>query len=278
MHSLLLPYRVYRRFVDEHCAQTAAALSFSTLLSLVPMIGMAFTVIARLPFGESLSKSLERFLLANLLPDRAGAIIVRYVGDFVNQTGHLTLIGSLALAATALVQMLTIEHTFNAIWRVRENRPLLKRIAMHMLTLLLGPLLFGGSLVITTFIASASFGLMEKPIWVEADVLKLVTFVFMTTLFALLYWAVPNRRVVPWHAACGGLLATVGFGSMEKLFGLYVAKLPTYTLIYGAFAAIPVFLLWLYLSWSMILVGALVVAELPARAVRRAKSFQARQR
>lgn len=265
MRSLLLPYRVFRRFVDERCAQTAAALSFSTLLSLVPMIAMAVAIIARLPFAESLSKALERFLLANLLPDRAGVIIVKYVGEFAHQTAHLTLIGGLALAATALVQMLTIEHAFNAIWQVRENRPLLRRIAMHMLALLLGPLLFGGSLTVTTFIASASFGLVEKPFWVEADFLKAVTFTFMASLFALLYWAVPNRRVIPWHAACGGLLAALGFALMQRLFGLYVAKLPTYTVIYGAFAAIPIFLLWLYVSWSVILVGALVVAELPTR-------------
>lgn len=269
MRSLLLPYRVYRRFVDERCAQTAAALSFSTLLSLVPMIAMAVAIIVRLPFAEGLTKSLEHFLLTNLLPDRAGTIIVKYVGEFAHKTERLTLIGGLALMATALVQMLTIEHAFNAIWQVRENRPLLRRIAMHLLALLLGPLLFGGSLTVTTFIASASFGLVEKPIWVEADFLKAVTFTFMVTLFALLYWAVPNRRVIPWHAACGGLLAALGFALMQQLFGLYVARLPTYAVIYGAFAAIPVFLLWLYLSWGVILVGALVVAELPAKPANR---------
>ena len=118
MHSLLLPYRVFRRFVDEHCAQTAAALSFSTLLSLVPMIAMAVAIIVRLPFAATLSKSLERFLLANLLPDRAGAIIVRYVGEFTHQTEHLPLIGGLVLTVTALVQMLSIEHSFNSIWLV----------------------------------------------------------------------------------------------------------------------------------------------------------------
>lgn len=263
MPSPFLPFSVYRRFTEERCAQTAAALSFTTLLSLVPMIAMAVAIMTRLPFSEGLSKAIERFLLTNLLPDRAGVIIVKYVGEFAHKTDQLTLIGGLALTATALVQMLTIEHTFNAIWKVRESRPLVNRVAMHMLALLLGPLLFGGSLVLTTFIASASFGLMEKPIWVEADFLKAVAFGFMATLFALLYWAVPNRRVVHWHAACGGLLAAAGFAVMQRLFGLFVAKLPTYTVIYGAFAAIPIFLLWLYLSWGVILVGALVVAELP---------------
>jgi membrane protein len=160
--------------------------------------------------------------------------------------------------------MLTIEHNFNAIWRVRESRPLLRRIAMHMLALLLGPLLFGGSLVATTFIASASYGLVDEPIWAKTDLLNAVTFAFMAAIFALVYWAVPNRRIAPWHAACGGLLAALGFSLMHRLFGLYLAKFPTYAVIYGAFAAIPIFLLWLYLSWAVVLVGALVVAELPS--------------
>lgn len=275
MHLLLLPLRVFSRFVREQCAQAAAALSFSTLLSLVPMIAIALLIIARLPFADGLSKSLEQFLLSNLLPDRAGVIIVKYIGEFTRKTQHLPLVGGLALIATALAQMLTIEHSFNAIWEVRESRPLLRRIAMHMLTLLLGPLLFGGSLAITTFLASASFGFIEEPFWAKADLLKAVTFAFMAVMFALVYWAVPNRRIVPWHAICGGLLAAVGFALMQRLFGLYVTALPTYTEIYGAFAAIPIFLLWLYLSWAVILVGALVVAELPSKpAARRGASLR----
>jgi membrane protein len=272
MNPLTLPFRVFSRFVDERCAQAAAALSFSTLLSLVPMIAIAVVIIARLPFAESLTNSIEQFLLANLLPDRAGSIIVKYVGEFTRKTQHLTLIGGLALIASALVQMLTIEHNFNAIWRVRESRPLLRRIAMHMLALLLGPLLFGGSLVATTFIASASYGLVDEPVWAKADLLKAVTFAFMAAIFALVYWAVPNRRIAPWHAACGGLLAALGFSVMHRLFGLYLAKFPTYAVIYGAFAAIPIFLLWLYLSWAVVLVGALVVAELPSGARARGRA------
>jgi membrane protein len=110
---------------------------------------------------------------------------------------------------------------------------------------------------------------VQEPFWAKADLLKAVTFTFMTAMFALLYWAVPNRRVVPWHAVCGGLLAAIGFALMQRLFGLYVARFPTYAVVYGAFAAIPIFLLWLYLSWSVILAGALVVAELPAKSSNR---------
>ncbi len=266
MRFLLLPFRVFSRFIGERCAQAAAALSFSTLLSLVPMIAIAVLIIARLPFADGLSRALEQFLLSNLLPDRAGVIIVKYIGEFTRKTQHLPLFGGLALIATALAQMLTIEHTFNAIWEVRESRPLLRRVAMHMLALLLGPLLFGGSLALTTYVASASFGLIEDPFWAQAELLKVVTFAFMAAMFALVYWALPNRRIVPWHAVCGGLLAAAGFALMQRLFGLYISKLPTYTEIYGAFATIPIFLLWLYLSWAVILIGALVVAELPHKA------------
>ncbi len=265
MRLLLLPFRVYRRFVDERYAQAAAALSFSTLLALVPMIAIAVAIIVRLPFAEGLSKALEHFLLANLLPDRAGTIIVKYVSQFARKTQQLSLVGGLALIATALIQMLTIEHAFNAIWRVHESRPLLRRVAMHLLALLLGPLLFGGSLVVITFVASASFGLVEDRLWAGADILKAVTFASLAAMFALVYWALPNRRVAASHAACGGALAALGFVLMQRLFGLYLAKLPTYAVIYGAFATVPIFLVWLYMSWAVILVGALVVAELQAR-------------
>lgn len=263
-----LPFRVVGRFVNERYAQTAAALSFSTLLATVPTLAIALVIFSRLPYWERVSKVLENFLLAHLLPGRAGAIVARYVGEFAQDSGRLTLIGGLALVATALAQMLTVEHAMNAIWRVRESRPILKRLAMHATALVLGPLLFGGSLALTTYLASASYGLMEIPFWAQADVLKVVTFLFLAGAFALLYHVVPNCTVSRWHAAWGGLLAALGFAAMQILFAKYVARLPGLRLGYGAFSAIPIFLLWLYLSWGVILVGALVVAELPQRPAR----------
>ena len=260
-----LPFRVVGRFIDERYAQTAAALSFSTLLAMVPTLAIALVIFSRLPYWERVSRALENFLLAHLLPGRAGAIIARYVGDFAQDSGRLTLIGGLALAVTALAQMLTVEHAMNAIWRVRENRPMLRRIAMHATALLLGPVLFGASLALTTYIASASYGLVEIPFWAKADVLKTVTFLFLAGGLALFYHVVPNCTVSRWHAIWGGLIAASGFAVMQILFARYVAKMPGLALGYGAFSAIPIFLLWLYLSWGVILVGALVVAEIPWR-------------
>lgn len=267
MRRILAPFRlivsVVRRFHAERCAQTAAALSFATLLGVVPMIAVGAAIISSMPFGSGLGPALEKFLLANLLPDKAGAVIAKYVGQFAHRAERVTLIGGLLIAATAIMQMLTIEHAFNAIWKITAARPWLRRVAMHLMALLLGPLVFGGSLVAITYLASVSFGLVDEPLWVTNLFFKALPFAFMSVLFALVYWAVPNRPVRPGHAAAGGILAAIGFTLLQRLFSLYVAKLPTYAVIYGAFAAMPIFLAWLYVSWGIILAGALVTAELP---------------
>lgn len=269
---VLAPFRLVvrtaRRFLGEHCAQTAAALSFATLIGLVPMISAAFALISLLPAGIGLGSALEKFLLANLLPDKAGAIIAKYVGQFAARTERVTLLGLAVLGVTALVQMLTIERSFNQIWRVRSGRPLVRRLLMHGLALLLGPLAFGASLAATTFVAGISFGLLDEPAWFQNFVVRgALPFLFMSALFGLLYWGVPNKPVKPWHAGFGGAAAALGFVGLQKLFTLYLTTgFNVNTVVYGTFAAIPVFLVWLYASWGVILAGALLVAELPGSA------------
>lgn len=259
----LLTFRVVRRFLGERLTQTAAALSFSTLLGLVPMIAVGLGLISYFPFANGVSAALERFLLANLLPDKAGVVIARFLGQFAHRAGGVPLIGGIALVVTALMQTLTIEHAFNAIWKIRKQRPIVKRLAMHLTALLLGPVAFGGSLTLITLLAGVSFGLVNEPLWVRATFFRVLPVLFTAVLFALLYWGVPNRPVSRWHAMIGGVSAALGFVAMQRLFGLYVANFPTYTVMYGAFSAVPIFLAWLYLSWGVILAGALVVAELP---------------
>ncbi len=266
---LFAPFRLIlrctRRFLGEQCAQIAAALSFATLIGLVPMIAVAVALISNLPLGAGLGATLEKFLLANLLPDKAGAIIAKYIGQFAARAERVTFFGVVVLGATALIQMLTIERAFNQIWRVKASRPLLRRLAMHLLALLLGPVAFGASLAAISFVTGVSLGLLHEPAWVNAFVLRgLLPFVFMTGLFGLLYWAVPNKAVRSWHAGFGGAMAALGFLGLQKLFTLYIAAgLSLNAVVYGAFSAIPVFLAWLFMSWSVILVGALLVAELP---------------
>jgi membrane protein len=209
-----------------------------------------------------MATAIRKFLLANLLPDKAGAMIAKYVTQFAQKAEGLTWVSVATLTVTALAQMLTIEHAFNAIWIVRESRPLLKRIAMHLMTLFLGPAVFGGSLAATTYLASASLGLVEDWRLLTGSILRVLSFLTVAGVFGLLYWKVPNRSIVGTHAGVGGLFAALGFSIIQWLFAGYVASIPGYRAIYGAFAVVPVFLLWLYLSWSVILLGALITAEL----------------
>ena len=257
-----LIYRTAKRFYTERFIQTAAALSFTTLLALVPMVAVAFALISQFSFISGLGLALEKFLLSNLLPDKAGALIAKYLTQFVQRGEQATLIGMSALGLTALFQMLTIEHAFNGIWRISQHRPFIRRVTMHTVALLLGPLIFGAALLALTFVASASLGLVDEPMWVKASVNKGLSFGFTMSFFALLYWRVPNTEVPPLHALLGGAVAAVGFIALHKLFSLYIVKLPSCTMIYGAFSMMPVFLTWIYLSWSVILAGALLVAEM----------------
>jgi membrane protein len=263
---IYLILRVARRFLEERLALTAAALSFHTLLGLVPMIVVGFSLFQLLPYANGVSAALEKFLLANLLPDKAGAVIARHLTQFAQRAAGVPLAGVIAMIVTALMQTLTIEHAFNTIWKIKAKRPLIKRVSTHLIALSVGPLAFGGSLTLITLIAGVSFGLFGQSEWLSTTFFRILPIALMTALFAVLYWGVPNRPINRWHALIGGAFAATGFAAMQRLFALYVANFPAYTLMYGAFAAVPILLSWLYLSWSVILVGALLVSELPAAA------------
>lgn len=262
MHFITLPVRLVRRFLNEQYSQTAAALSFSTLLGVVPMIAVAVSVLSHMPLADTIAASIHHFLMANLLPEKAGGVIAKYVTQFALKAQRLTWVGLGLFALTAVTQMLTIERAFNGIWKVRESRPIAKRIAMHLLALLVGPLIFGGSFAIISYLVGGSLGLVSAWRSLTTTVFKLLSFIFVAAIFALIYWKVPNRRVDPKHAVAGGVLAAAGFSGLHWLFAGFVVTASNFRTTYGAFASMPVFLLWLYVSWSLVLAGALTTAEL----------------
>ena len=260
---LLLVVDIWQRFDEDRCGQVASSLSFTTLLSLVPLITVALALFSRLPEAALVEQALRDFLFHNLLPDKAGSIIGGYALQFSEKAHSLTLIGSAGVFATAVMTMLTIDHAFNTIWRVEKHRPLGRRIALYGTALILGPVVAGLAMAAVTYFVSASLGLVNEPPWVRAALFGALPVLFQVGLLALLYGVVPNRRVERAHALVGGAAAGLGFALMQKLFAVFVAAVPTYKLIYGAFAALPIFLLWLYLSWTVILLGALLTAALP---------------
>ncbi|QID17297.1 YihY family inner membrane protein [Nitrogeniibacter mangrovi] len=254
---------LFERFVDTRCALVAGSLTFTTLLAIVPLLAVALAVFSHFPAFSRLGESLSDFLLNNLLPETAGNIIATYALEFSQKAGNLTLIGSLMLIVTALSLMLTIDGAFNTIWGVRRPRAMLIRLMVYWVALTLGPLILGGSLAATSYLISTSLGLVNDPPWLRLIVARTLPIMLLGLLFTFLYLSIPNRRVQLRHALAGGVAAALGFVAMQRALGVYFAYFPTYTLIYGTFATLPIFLLWLYLSWVIILLGAILAATFP---------------
>jgi membrane protein len=250
------------RFVQNRCAETAASLTFTTLLSLVPMVTIALTVFSAFPVFEDFSAQIKIFLMQNLMPENAGKIITQYMQQFAESATRLTTMGVVFLAVTAMLMMLTIDKEFNVIWRVTRPRPLVKRLIVYWAVLTLAPLLIGASLSLTSWLVGLSMGYAKHMPLFGIGVLKILPVLFTTTAFALLFRLVPNRHVPRIHALSGAIVAAIVFESMNRMFGYYISHFPTYKLVYGAFASVPIFLMWIYLSWLSILLGAVIAASL----------------
>ena len=262
-----------RRAQEDQLAQVAGSLTYTTLLSLVPFVTIALGLFSAFPIFEQLRDALENFMIDNLLPEEASDAIMSHLTEFSQKAAGLTAAGVFALGITAVMLLQTIDRAMNALWRVPRPRPLAQRILVYWASVSLGPILIGGGLFITSYVVSASLGwLPGGGQWFTHWILGLLPLALTMLAFTLLYVAVPNRDVQWKHAAIGGLVAMVGFEAMKHLLGYYIARCPTYHMIYGAFAAIPIFLLWVYLSWMITLVGALVAATWPLLAYERAES------
>ncbi|MBL8382531.1 MAG: YihY family inner membrane protein [Burkholderiales bacterium] len=261
-----------RRAGEDQIAQVAGSLTFTTLLSLVPFVTIALGLFAAFPIFDQLGQALEEFLVDNLLPEAVSDAVMTHVAAFSEKAARLTAAGVFALGVTAVLLLQTIDRALNAIWRVPRPRPLAERVLVYWAVVSLGPLLIGGGLAITSYAVSASLGLLPGGQWVTHWLADLVPVALTLLAFTLLYAAVPNRDVQWKHAAIGGAAATLGFELMKHLLGWYIARFASYQLIYGAFAAIPIFLLWVYLSWIMVLVGALIAATWPLMAYERAET------
>ena len=257
------------RLIDARCPQVAASLAFTTLLAMVPLLTVGLIVFASLPRFAEISETLQNFLLQNLLPATAGKIIATYAVQFSQKATNLTLIGTSIVVVTAVLLVLTIDRAFNQIWAVSHRRPLLARLSMYWVGLTIGPMALAAVLALIGHVASLSFGLISAPDhWARAAYARGTTLLVMAALFTLMYVGLPNRPVRFAHAALGGALAATLLTLLQRLFALYLTQFPTYTLIYGTFAALPTFLLWLYLSWLVVLVCAVVVAVLPEVSLR----------
>lgn len=252
------------RFREERVTQTAGSLTYTTLLALVPLFTVALAVSTAFPVFDQWTAALQLFILENVLPDTPAIdTVMEQINSFTSNVGRLTAIGVAGFAVTSVMLMLTIDNALNRIFRVQRRRSIAQNIFMYWSVITLGPLLIGASLSATYMAVRQSVDVLQLELL--ADVLfGLVPFVLTWLGLVLLYWLVPARRVEWSHAFVGGLLAAVVFEIAKRGFALYLKQVPTYALIYGAFATIPIFLIWLYLSWLIVLTGAILTAMLPA--------------
>ena len=255
---------VFWRFYEERALQTAGSLTYTTLLSLVPLFTVALAISTAFPVFDQTMEQLQYFILENFLPDAQGIdTIANQITSFTQNAGRLTAIGMGVFLVTAVMLMTTIDIALNRLFRVHRQRPLLMQVLIYWAVITLGPVLIGGSLSMTSFAVGASFGWLQ--LGAVADVvLGVLPFVFTCLALTLLYGVVPYRAVKPRDALIGGIVAGIAFEIAKRGFAIYLARFPTYTLIYGAFATIPIFLVWLYMSWVVVLAGATLTAMLPA--------------
>jgi len=254
--------QVLRHFGEDRYSRAAAALSFASILSLVPLTVVALGVLSVFPVFQSWMGAIQDFIYGNFVP-ASGEAVQEYLDQFTHVAGRLTAFGLLFLAVTATLMMATIEQAFNDIWRVRERRKLLHRFLTYWAILTLGPFLIGASLSLTSQLFSLPlFGGQGMLYGTRGVILQGLPIVFEVLAFLMLYTLVPNAPVKWRHALVGSVCAAVLFELAKHGFAYYVAHVPTYQTIYGAVAALPIFLIWIYFSWLVILLGAVVTANL----------------
>ena len=249
----------WQRFNQNKLAQAAGYLTYSTMLAIVPLIMVVFSIFSAFPVFNEVTGALKEFIFTNFAPS-ASDMVGQYIDEFVNNSKKMSAVGIISLIVVALMLINSIDRTLNSIWQDTGTRPIFTSFAIYWLILTLGPLLVGVSIAASTYVkamfesaASFSFGL------------KLLSFVpFLSTwfIFTMIYMVVPNKKVSIKHSAAGALIAAVFFTLGKQAFAWYIMTFPSYQLIYGAMATLPIMLLWIQLSWTVVLLGAQLAAVL----------------
>lgn len=249
----------WQRFNQNKLTQAAGYLTYSTMLAIVPLIMVVFSIFSAFPVFNEVTGALKAFIFTNFAPS-ASDMVGQYIDEFVNNSKKMSAVGIISLIVVALMLINSIDRTLNSIWHDTETRPIFTSFAIYWLILTLGPLLVGVSIAASTYVkamfesaANFSFGL------------KLLSFVpFLSTwfIFTMIYMVVPNKKVSIKHSAAGALIAAVFFTLGKQAFAWYIVTFPSYQLIYGAMATLPIMLLWIQLSWTVVLLGAQLAAVL----------------
>ena len=257
-----------RRFREDRLALTAGSLTFTSVISLVPLATVMLALFSAFPMFSTLQEALQRYFVTSLVPDTIAKPVLGAITQFSTRASRLGIVGLVALLVSAIALMLTIDRALNAIWRVRNSRPIAQRVLIYWSAVTLGPLLLGVSLTATSYAVSAARGYGGIVPQGFGIVISVLEFVLIALGVAALFHYVPNTHVRWRHAFIGGLFVAIGFAGAKRLLALYFGTVPTYSMIYGAFATVPIFLVWIYLSWVVVLLGAVIAAYAPVAGTR----------
>lgn len=255
---------IVKRLLQRNLTRIASSLTFTTILALVPLLAVILSLFTAFPLFNDFRDALQTFLSKNLMPEVVSANVMDYLNEFAAKASSLTAIGSLFLIVTSIMLISTIDEAFNEIWLVTEQRPIAQRILVYWAIISLGPIVTGASLWASTVLAQESMGHIGNLSIVTSLALSYVPFMLTAAAFSALFTYVPNRKVAWRDAIVGGVITTIALEVLKQGFAFYLTTFPTYTLIYGAFATFPIFLMWMYLSWMVVLLGASLVAILPS--------------
>lgn len=250
---------IARRFIAENMLQTSAALAFTTLLSLVPAVALVIAVADAFPFLDRLLARFAALAQEMLLPPGTAGTIGGSIGRFSQRAQQLTTVGIAFLGVTAFMLMHTIERAFNHVWQV-EPRPLVKRSLLYLAAMLVWPFVLAAVASVISFAVTTSLGFFDESLAVRRLVLKGISLLLLGGFLVLLYLAVPNAPVSRRGALLGGILAALAFAAMQRVFEMFLVSSAVIKSVYGAFAVLPVFLVWLHMSWAVVLLGGLVAA------------------
>ena len=263
-----------RQFFEYRCMHSASALTFTTLLALVPVMTVTYVFLSAFPELSVLGKSVEAFVLDNFVPE-AGAAVARQLAAFSAEAAELGVLSFAMVLLAAILALVNIEQVFNVIWRAPAPRAGLQRLLVYWGVLSFGPPLLIGALLATSYLYALPLVTDLDALGVREFLIATLPTLAITVTFAILYFAVPNTRVPLPHALLGGILTMLLFEAARWLFAEFVARSVT-TVVYGTFAAVPFFLIWLYLVWTMILAGAVFVRTLSLPAERATDSREPR--
>lgn len=261
-----------QRFREDRLGLTAGSLTFTTLISLVPLVTVMLALFTAFPMFYKFQDALQKYFLQALVPDTIARPVLGALTQFASKANRLGTFGLVVLVFTAVALMLTIDRTLNSIWRVRKPRPVTQRVLVYWAAVTLGPLLLGVSLTFTSYAISASKGFVADLPGGVSFLLNTLEFVLLSGAMAGLFHYVPNTHVQWRHALAGGVFAAAGFELAKRGLGWYLSSVPTYANVYGAFATVPILLIWIYLGWVIVLLGAVIAAYAPSlqmRVVRR---------